>query len=80
MHRNIRLPQVALCEGGSLNDFPKGFHSWPGNREPRDDGPFQIILRGPWQKGIWNEQAFTREQITWQHSGSGGDVIAVRKA
>lgn len=61
------------------HDLPPGFHPWPGTREPRDEGPFQIILRGPWTAGVWTEAQFTRDQIVWKHTGSGGDIIAVRK-
>lgn len=65
-----------------MHDLPPGFHPWPGTREPRDEGPFQIILRGPWEQGIWRDYAFTRDQIKWTWTDddkSGGDIIAVRK-
>lgn len=64
------------------NDFPPGFHPWPGNRSPRDEGPFQIILRGPWEKRVRSEWECTRDQVKWTWTDddkSGGDIIAVRK-
>lgn len=64
------------------HELPDGFHPWPGTREPRDDGPFQIILRGPWTKRVRSEWVCTRDQVKWlwtDDDKSGGDIIAVRK-
>ena len=65
-----------------MHDFPPGFHPWPGNREPREEGPYQIILGNGF---VDTQHEYTRGQLNWRWEAPdeperrGYDIIAVRK-
>ena len=59
------------------HDLPDGFYRWPGNREPRGNGPWHIMLRNGF---VDTRIGYTTDQLVWHHKGHCGDVVAVRRA
>jgi hypothetical protein len=60
-----------------FRDIPAhGYQLISGKRNPPDDGTlYQIQLRS----GFCDEQhRYTAKHIDWIHTGSGGDVVAVK--
>jgi len=62
------------------HDLPPGFHPWPGTRQPRDEGPFQVV----WGNGFVDPRHYPRSHLNWRwdkpdEPPRGYDIIAVRK-
>lgn len=60
-----------------IQDIPaQGFKLISGKRNPPDDDTlYEIQLRNGF---VDRQQRYTAKQLVWIHTGSGGDIVAVR--